>query len=170
MVLLRKRIEAEVVEKFANVGSELIAGLRDIVHDLELTMRRDFERRQEEARNLNRRESPSMTPPPPPPPPPLPMPPAALDESSTNTARTPGNDEGEVAAVPQTVLNTDNNLAGHLSLDDSQQEVHSARSEATGMDTQNWRIVEGEEPLDPSLLDADFGFDFLNYDGGNSTF
>ncbi|KAK1453015.1 hypothetical protein CCUS01_02032, partial [Colletotrichum cuscutae] len=167
MILLRQRIEAEVEERFANVGPELIAGLRGIVHDLELTMRRNFERRQEEARNLNRRGSPSMTPPPPPP---LPMPLAALDESSTNTARTPGNDEGEVAAVPQTVLNTDNNLAGHLSLDDSQQEVHSARSEATGMDTQNWRFLEGEEPLDPSLLDADFDFDFLNYDGGNSMF
>ncbi|KAK1506032.1 hypothetical protein CTAM01_03367 [Colletotrichum tamarilloi] len=168
MILLRQRIEAEVEQRFANVEPELIAGLRGVVHDLELTMRRNFERRQEEARNLNRRGSPSMRPPPPPPPPPMPL--AALDESSTNTARTPGNDEGEVAAVPQTVLNTDNNLAGHLSLDDSQQEVHSARSEATGMDTLNWRFLEGEEPLDPSLLDADFDFDFLNYDGGNSTF
>lgn len=166
MILLRQRIEAEVEERFANVGPELIAGLRGIVHDLELTMRRNFERRQEEARNLNRQESPSITPPPPP----LPMPPANLDEFSTNTARTPGNDEGEVAVVPQTVLNTDNNLAGNFPLDDSQQEVHSARSEASGMDTQNWRTVEGEEPLDPSLLDADFDFDFLNYDGGNDTF
>ncbi|KXH29771.1 hypothetical protein CSIM01_05537 [Colletotrichum simmondsii] len=163
MILLRQRIEAEVEERFANLGPELIAGLRDIVHDLELTMRRNFERRQEEARNLNQQESPSMTPP-------LPMPPAALDESSTNTARTPGNDEGEVAVVPQTVLNTDNNLAGNFPLDDSQQEIHSARLEASGMDTQNWRIVVGEEPLYPSLLDADFDFDFINYDGGNNTF
>ncbi|KXH69678.1 hypothetical protein CSAL01_10533 [Colletotrichum salicis] len=149
VILLRQRIEAEVERRFAGVAPELIAGLMDIVHDLELILRRNFERRQEEARNLDREETPGI-------PPPVP------DESSINTAQTPGNDEGQTTVVP----GNNSFLIGSLPLDGPQQEVlpfwpTEPEASAVGM-------AKGEQPLDSSLLD-NIDFDFLNYDEGNDT-
>ncbi|KAK1639335.1 hypothetical protein BDP81DRAFT_404121 [Colletotrichum phormii] len=149
VILLRQRIEAEVEPKFTNVAPELIAGLQDIVHDVELILRRNFERRQKEARNLDREETPGRPPP-------------VLDETSVNTAQTPGDDEGCM-----TVILRDNVFYnGSLPLDGPQHQVlpfwpNEPEASAVGM-------AEGEQPLKSSLLD-NFYFDFLNDDEGNDT-
>ncbi|KAK1688431.1 hypothetical protein BDP55DRAFT_726341 [Colletotrichum godetiae] len=158
-IRFRQRVEAEVERRFANVEPELMAGLRDIIQDVGLTMRQAFGRRQEEARNLDREESPAMPPPPPPPPP------ADLDESSTNTAQTPGNDEEQIAVVLRSPVNRD---TGNFLLDDPQQEILFAWPEASGTVTQNQEIEEGDWAWDLSL-DANFDTDFLDDVGGNVT-
>ncbi|KAJ0297161.1 hypothetical protein COL516b_010900 [Colletotrichum fioriniae] len=159
VIRVRQYLKAEVERRFAGVAPELIAELRDIVRNMGPSLMQDFERSQEQASTIDQEEA-LMGPPPPP----------VLDESSTTTAQIPGNDEGEMAVVPGTVLNTDNNLTRNFPLDDPHQEFYFAWPEASGMGTQDQRIVEEEEPLDPSLLDVDFDFDFLNSEGDNDTF
>ncbi|KAK1719646.1 hypothetical protein BDP67DRAFT_573985 [Colletotrichum lupini] len=157
MILLRERIEAEVGRRFAAMAPELIDGLRDIVHDLELVLRENFEKSREQARTIDRDEAFVR-------PPSLPV----AGESSTNTAQTPGNEEGEMAVVSGFVPSTDNNLTENLSVDDPQQGLYSAWTEAREMGTQNQGMVGGEQTFASSLLGDDF--DFVNYDGGNNMF
>ncbi|KAK1520807.1 uncharacterized protein CCOS01_10926 [Colletotrichum costaricense] len=114
MIFLRQRIEAEVERRFAAMAPELIAGLRDIVHDLELVLRENFEKSREQDRTIDREEALVR------PPPPL-----VVGESSTNTAQTLGNDGRETAMVSGIVPSADNNLAENLPPDDSQQGFHS---------------------------------------------
>ncbi|KAK0376693.1 hypothetical protein CLIM01_05961 [Colletotrichum limetticola] len=156
VIRVRQHIEAEVEQRFADVAPELIAELRDIVRGVWPSLMQDFYRGQEQTSTIDREEA-LMRPPPP----------QVLNESSTNTVRTRGNDEGEMAVVPGDVPSTDNNLTEPFPLDYSQQESYPAWTEASGLSTLNHEIAEGEQLFDSALLGDDFDFEFLNDDGGN---